>query len=108
MRRGNRLLWALDLVDGRVCFRKGPGLDPPPDVLAANDAIRAAMGNERAIDASTFPAGAVGVAPFRILSSDSSLDVLGFGLADLVMTDLSRSRQLKVVDRLRMDALLRK
>jgi TolB-like protein len=41
------------------------------------------------------------------LSSDTSLSVLGFGLADLLMTDLSRSRQLRVVDRLRIDALVR-
>lgn len=80
---------------------------PPPEVAAADSAIRSALANERAIDAAAFPVRSVGVAPFQVISSDTSLAVLGFGLADLLMTDLARSAQLQVVDRLRLDALVR-
>ena len=80
---------------------------PPPQALAADSAIRAAVANELAIDAATFPPRTVAVAPFQVFAADSSLAVLGYGLADLLMTDLSRSAQLQVVDRLRVDALVR-
>jgi len=80
---------------------------PPPAVLAADSAVKAAIANERSIDAATLPQRSVSVTPFRVNSADTSLHVLGVGLADLLLTDLSRSRDLQVVDRLRVDALLR-
>jgi TolB-like protein len=80
---------------------------PTPAVLAADSAVRDAVFRERDIDASTFPERVVAVAPFRIESDDSSLAVLGFGLADFLMTDLARSREIQLVDRLRLDALIR-
>jgi len=79
----------------------------PAAMAAADSAIRAAVANEQTIDAASFPPRAVGVAPFQVHSADSTLHPLGFGLADLLMTDLARSAQVQVVDRLRIDALLR-
>ena len=73
----------------------------------ADVAARAAVASERTIDAGTFGARTVGVAPLAVSAADTSLAPLGYGLADLLITDLSRSRQIQVVDRLRMDALLR-
>lgn len=91
-----------------ACARAGPSLSgPPPKVAAADSAIRAAVANERAIDASRFSTRAIAVAPFQVFSRDTTLAVLGFGLADLLMTDLSRSAQLTVVDHLQIDALIR-
>jgi TolB-like protein len=76
-------------------------------LAAADSAARAAIANERAIVAASLPASAVGVAPFAADPSDTVATALAYGLADLLLTDLSRSRQLTVVDRLRADAVLR-
>ena len=48
----------------------------------------------------------VAVPPFSFAGTDSTLRPLGRGLADLVITDLSRSSQLILVERDRMQALL--
>jgi TolB-like protein len=47
------------------------------------------------------------VPPLEVTTRDSTLEPLGYGLADLLMTDLARARQLRIVDRLRLEALLR-
>lgn len=76
-------------------------------VNEAEAAARAAVANERSINAATFPERAVGVAPFAVSAADTSLGALGYGLADILITDLQRSGQLQIVDRIRVDALLR-
>jgi tetratricopeptide (TPR) repeat protein len=48
----------------------------------------------------------VAVLPFRFTGADTSLTPLERGFAELVATDLSRSSQLTVVDRARLQALL--
>ncbi len=73
----------------------------------ADSAARVAIANERSIDAASLPARAVGVAPFAADPADTIATALAYGLADLLLTDLSRSRQLTVVDRVRADAVLR-
>jgi TolB-like protein len=75
--------------------------------IAADTAIRHALELEASIDPSAFPATSVGVLPLRVVTDDASLEPLGYGLAELIMTDLARSDQLVVVDRLRIHALLR-
>lgn len=73
----------------------------------ADAAARAAIASERSLDAAALPAKSVGVAPLAVSGVDSSLAPLGYGLADLLITDLARSAQLQVVDRTRVEALLR-
>ncbi len=65
------------------------------------------VAQERAINPASFPPRSIAVAPLQVSTRDTTLSVLGFGLADLLMTDLARSAQLVVVDRLRLDAVLR-
>jgi TolB-like protein len=48
----------------------------------------------------------VAVMPLRFVGSDTTLQPLGRGLAELITTDLARSGQLTVVERARMQALL--
>ena len=48
----------------------------------------------------------VAVIPLSFSGTDTTLTSLGRGLADLMITDLSRSTQLMVVERERLDALL--
>ncbi|HYD54449.1 MAG TPA: CsgG/HfaB family protein [Gemmatimonadaceae bacterium] len=59
------------------------------------------------MDVATIPARSVSVAPFQSTLADTSLAPLGYALADLLLTDLTQSRQLVVVERLRLDAVLR-
>jgi TolB-like protein len=47
------------------------------------------------------------VLPFTVAQRDTLLTPLGFGIADLLTTDLTRSPQLKLVERLHTDAILR-
>jgi TolB-like protein len=76
-------------------------------VAVAESLAAAAVRNEQQLRADTLPARTVAVAPFAVEAADSTLAPLGDGLADLLMSDLAQSRQLTVVERLRLDALLR-
>jgi TolB-like protein len=74
---------------------------------AADEFARRALAAEQTIAPESLPPRTVGVAPLGVTGGDTTLAPLAYGLADLLMTDLSRSSQLHVVDRLRLDALLR-
>jgi TolB-like protein len=78
-----------------------------PARQAAEEAARAALAHERSLDASTLAPHSLGIPPFEVSATDTNLAVLGYGLADLLTTDLARSGRLQVVDRLRLDAVLR-
>lgn len=71
-------------------------------VLAAQTAIK----DERTLNPATFSKSAVGVSPLTVPSNDSTLIPLGYGLADLLIADLSVSPDLQIVDRVRVDAVL--
>ena len=69
-------------------------------------AAKASVARER--DLSTTPGSprTVAVMPLRFTGSDSTLQPLERGFADLLITDLARSSQLTVVERGRLQALL--
>lgn len=77
------------------------------EIAAAERAAREAIARERSLDASTLAPRSVSVVPFQFAGADTSLTPLGYALADLLLTDLAQSRQLVVVERLRLDAVLR-
>ncbi len=83
------------------------GFEATPTTLAADSAVRRALAVETSLDPATFPPRSVAVLPLRVDGLDPSLAPLGFGLAELLMSDLARSRQVQVVDRLRIHAVLR-
>src|SRR4051812_27433504 len=85
--------------------RTGPGESGP--TLAAKATARAALASEQAINPATIPESTIVVAPFRALTNDEASNLLAYGLADLLMVDLSRSHRLAIVERVRMDAMLR-
>ena len=93
--------WLARHDDGAVRGRLGD-----VDRRQADAAARAAIAAERSLDAASLPEHTVGVAPLQVTGGDSTIASLGYGLADLLITDLSRSAQLQVVDRTRTDALL--
>lgn len=76
------------------------------DRREADAAARAAIASERSLDAASLPDHTVGVTPLQVTGGDSTMSSLGYGLADLLITDLSRSAQIQVVDRVRTDAVL--
>lgn len=81
---------------------------PTPDMRAdADAAARRALASEQTLDPSATAAASVGIAPLAVRTSDTLAAPLGYGIADLLITDLSRSASLQVVDRVRVDALLR-
>ena len=89
------------------CRAPASGKSAPDRVTEAEALARKAIADERAINPTSFPDRSLGVAPFAISASDTALAALGYGLADILITDLQRSGQLQLVDRLRLDALLR-
>jgi TolB-like protein len=76
-------------------------------ISAADVQAKQAVADENRIDASKIPARSMAVTPFMVSTRDTLLTPLGFGLADLLSTDLARSPQLKMVERLHTDAILR-
>lgn len=78
-----------------------------PTPADADAAARAAIASERTIDPTKIPDRSVGVPPMSITATDTTLSALGYGLAELLANDLARSSHLTVVERLRIDAVLR-
>ncbi len=76
--------------------------------LSRNEAIasaKAAVANEATITATPGSVLTVAVPPLRFNGTDSTLKPLERGMAELLITDLSRSARLIVVERDRMQAL---
>jgi TolB-like protein len=69
-------------------------------------AAKAAVAQEQQLSTTMGSPRTVAVMPLRFVGSDSSLKPLERGLAELITTDLSRSSQLTVVERARIQALL--
>jgi TolB-like protein len=88
-----------------ACHSVHPGILSPADTVVAQAAGEIAT--ERSLDVASFPAHSVGVTPFGVRTGDTVIAPLAYGLADLLLTDLSRSRQLEIVDRLRINSILR-
>jgi hypothetical protein len=79
-----------------------------PDRAAVAEAeARRAVAVERTLADDSLPVRSLGIPPLRVVATDTTLGPLGYGLADMLMTDLSRSAQVQIVDRLRFDAVLR-
>jgi TolB-like protein len=99
-------LWAVPVLIAAAGCRQ-PTRTAVEPVAAAQVAAQERIAAERSINVAALPERSVGVAPLGVNASDTTLAPLAYGLADLLMTDLARSKQLVVVERLRMDALLR-
>src|SRR6185503_14121662 len=69
-------------------------------------AAKAAVAQERTLVTQAGSPKTVAVMPLRFVGSDSTLQPLERGLAELITTDLSRSHELTIVERARLQALL--
>lgn len=76
-------------------------------IADADKAAKAALARENALDPARIPARTFAVLPFTVDSRDTLTGPLAFGLADLLAGDLTRSPELKLVERTRTEAMLR-
>ena len=83
------------------------GPAPHPRVRDAEAAARQAIAVEAQLKPDTLSPRTVGVLPFDQAGLDSNTVALGYGFADLLRVDLAKSQQLRIVDRLRLDAIMR-
>ncbi|MFC1525991.1 tetratricopeptide repeat protein [Candidatus Latescibacterota bacterium] len=66
-----------------------------------------ALGREEQLTVADVPDSTVAVAPFRNLGQNRDLDPLQKGLAEMMVTDLSKVPGLRVLERLRMQEMMR-
>jgi hypothetical protein len=104
-----RLCLAVGLVLLPACRTAGPVTTaaPAPRIDAATAAARQALANEISLDVRSIPERAIAVPALSVSAADTALAPLGFGLADMMITDLSKSAQVRIVERDRLHALLR-
>ena len=73
--------------------------------LELKEQARQAVSNEAALRGLQVPGTTLAVLPFRCTCADTSLLPLERGMAELVVTDLSRSANIRVLERDRMQAI---
>jgi len=73
----------------------------------ADSLMRRAIAQEASIDAASLPFNTVSVVPMRVITTDTAYASLGYGMAALLASDLARSARVIIVERLRVDAVLR-
>lgn len=76
-------------------------------IADADKIAKAALENENKLDAGKIPARTFAVLPFAVSANDTLLKPLGFGLADLLVSDLAKSPELRLVERVQTNAMLR-
>lgn len=76
-------------------------------IADADRVAQQAVAAENRLDVAKIPARSVAVLPFTVAEHDTLLTPLGYGLAELLATDLTVSTRLVVVERVRIDAILR-
>lgn len=99
-----RLLLAFACASVAACSAYPPLPDPRP-VTSADSTRAKALAREQQQGGTL--RGAIGVPPFASGGSDSTLTPLSYALADLISTDLSFSRQVRIVERARFGEVLR-
>jgi len=68
--------------------------------------IKQTIKDEEKLDATQIPQNSIAVVNFKYMGKDDNLQPLQKGLADLLITDLSKVEKLTVIERLKMQALL--
>jgi TolB-like protein len=98
---------AFALLCSSAACATNPGTRRATAIADADRAAKAALESENKLDAGKIPARTLAVLPFTVPPGDTLLKPLGFGLADLLMGDLSKSPELRLVERLQTNAMLR-
>lgn len=111
MIRSRRTLAVVAAVVLAACTPTGPGGSAPRAVTIPDSTVAAAIALERSLLAGEGEPAAerpvIAVLPFTAFRGDTLLVPIGYALADLTAVDLARSSRLTVVERVRLDAVLR-
>jgi tetratricopeptide (TPR) repeat protein len=70
------------------------------------DEVKVALEKEQHIDVAAIPENTVAVLYFKNIGKSKELDPLQKGLAEMLITDLSKANELDVIERIRMQKLL--
>lgn len=73
----------------------------------ADKAAKAALAREESLDPSKIPPRTFAIVPFTVAATDTLLQPLSYGLADLLLNDLAMSPMLRLVERVQTEAILR-
>jgi tetratricopeptide (TPR) repeat protein len=74
--------------------------------LELEEAVRSALTRERELAGTTPAPRTVGVFPFLLATTDTTLRPLGTAMAELLTTDLAQTERLRVLERVRVQMLL--
>ena len=99
--------WALIAAWLTAACASNPAARRATVVADADKVAKAALENENKLDAGKIPARTFAVLPFTVASTDTLLRPLSFGLADLLVSDLSKSPELRMVERMQTNAMMR-
>ncbi|MBI3567114.1 MAG: hypothetical protein HY084_02770 [Gemmatimonadetes bacterium] len=84
-----------------------PAFQRATRIADADKSAKIALENENKLDPAKIPARTFAVLPFTVVSNDTLLRPLSFGLADMLMSDLATSPELRLVERLQVNSMLR-
>lgn len=98
---------ALTLGAAGACARAPRPTPTPVAGVSGDSSLVRVLASERAGDATTRVPRTLAVMPFALTSGDPAIAPLAYGLADLLTTDLGRSPRITLVERARLDAVLR-
>jgi TolB-like protein len=73
----------------------------------ADKTAKAAVAREASLDPSKIPPRTFAIVPFNVATTDTLLQPLSYGLADLLLNDLAMSPMLRLVERVQTEAILR-
>jgi TolB-like protein len=76
-------------------------------IADADKAAKAALAAENSLDPAKIPPKTFAVLPFTVAMKDTLIVPLGFGLADLLAGDLSKTPELRLVERVQTAAIMR-
>lgn len=99
--------WLPAAMLGAAACATNPATRRATVIADADKAAKAALAAENQLDPARIPPRTLAVLPFTVATRDTLIGPLGFGLADLLISDLSRSPELRLVERIRTDAMLR-
>jgi TolB-like protein len=94
------------LLAAAACATAGVGTRARA-ITDADSQAKRALESESQIDASRIPARSFAVLPFDVPAGDTLLAPLGAAMGDFLVSDLSHTRQLRLVERQHVDAIAR-
>lgn len=106
-RRSAARRWPLLLACAAAACASNPVARRATLISDADQAAKAALAREASLDPSKIPPRTFAIVPFTVAATDTLLQPLSYGLADLLLNDLAMSPMLRLVERVQTEAILR-